>query len=120
MPRSKSASPSLLEEEEDCLDKDFLVTSLKLVLKTQDSQVYKCHDVALLGLKSGRAQYEEGKRGRKNEKDKRDRENERGKRGEEGHCRNKVNLMVEKSSDFEASVYYHIIYQCYQRLMILR
>ena len=33
-PRSRGASPSFSEEEEDCLDKDVLVTSLKLVPKT--------------------------------------------------------------------------------------
>ena len=31
--RSRGASPSLLEAEEDCLDKDVLVTSLKLAPK---------------------------------------------------------------------------------------
>ena len=36
-PRSKDASPSFSEEEEDCLDEDVLVTSLKLAHKTRDS-----------------------------------------------------------------------------------
>ena len=119
-PRSKGASPSLLEEKEDCLDKDVLVTSLKLVPKTQDSQVYKRHDVAPLGPKSGRAQYGEGQRGGEDGKDKRGGENGRGERGGGGHRRNKVNPMVGESSGFEASVYHHIIYRYYQGLMVLR
>ena len=32
-PKFRSASPSLLEEEENCLDEDVLVTSLKLAPK---------------------------------------------------------------------------------------
>ena len=35
-----------------------------------------------------------------------------------GHCGNKVNSMVEESNSSEASVYYLIIYWCYQGLMV--
>ena len=92
------------------MDKDILVTLLELAPKTQDFQVYKRHDVALLGPKSGRAQYEEGKRDREDEKDKKSRENERGERGKRSNCGNKVNPIIGKSNSFEASIYYHIIY----------
>lgn len=118
-PRSRGASPSLSEEEEDRLDEDVLVTSLKLAPKTRDSQVYKRHDVAPLGPKSGRAQYGEGQRGGEDGKDKRGGENGRGERGGGGHRGNKVNPMVGESSGSEASVYHHIIYRCYQGLMVL-
>ena len=118
-PRSRGASPSLSEEEEDRLDKDVLVMSLKLVPKTWDSQVYKRHDVAPLGPKSGRAQYEEGQRDGEDGKDKRGGENERGEMGRGGHRGNKVNPIVEESSGSEASVYHHIINRCYQGSMVL-
>ena len=39
VPRSRGASLSLSEEEEDCLDKDVLVTSLKLAPKTRLSGI---------------------------------------------------------------------------------
>ena len=113
-PRFKGASPSLLEEEEDCLDQDVLVTLLKLALKTRDSQVNKRHDVAPLGPKSGKAQYGEHQRGGEDGKDKKGGENGRGERGGGGHRGNKVNPMVEKSSSSKTSVYHHIIYQGYQ------
>ena len=118
-PRSRGASLSLSEKEEDCLDDDVLVTSLKLSPKTRDSQVYKRHDVAPLGPKSGRAQYGEGQRGGEDGKDKRGGENGRGERGGEGHRGNKVNPMGGEGSGSEASVYHHIIYRCYQGLMVL-
>lgn len=50
---------------------------------------------------------------RKNKKNKRSGENRRGKRGRGSHCRNKVNLVIGKSSGSKISVYYHIIYQFY-------
>ena len=52
--RSRNALPSLLEKEEDHLDEDILVMLLELAPKTQDSQMYKCHNVATLGPKIGR------------------------------------------------------------------
>ena len=106
VPRYRGTSPSLLEE--DCLDKNVLVTFLELAPKTQDFQVYKCHDVASLGPKSGRAQYEKGQRGKEDGKGKRDRENRRNERGGGGHCGNKVNLVVGENSGSKASVYHHI------------
>ena len=109
--RSRGGLPSLLKE--NYLDENVLVMLLELAPKTQDSQVYKCHNVALFGPKSGRAQYKKGQKGGKNRKDKRGRENKRGKRDRGGHYRNKVNPMVGKSSGFETSIYYHIIYQYY-------
>lgn len=90
-----------------------------LAPKIQHSQVYKCYDVVPFCLKSGKAQDEKGQRGGKDGKDKRGRENRRDERGKGGHCRNKVNLVVQQSSDSEISVYHHIIYRCYQELMIL-
>ena len=60
VPRSRDASPSLLEEEEDRLDEDVLVILFKLAPKTRDSQVNKRHDIASFGPKSGRAQYGKG------------------------------------------------------------
>ena len=109
---------SLWEEEEDCLDEDVLVTSLKLAPKTRDCQVYKHHNVAPLGHKGWRAQYGEDQRGGEDGKDKRGGENRRYERAGGGYCGNKVNLMVGESSGSEASVYHHIIYRCYQGLMV--
>ena len=81
--------------------------------------MYKRHDIAPLDPRSGRAQYGEGQRGGEDGKDKRGGENGRGEMGGGGHCGNKVNPMVEESSGSEASIYHHIIYQCYQRLIVL-
>ena len=105
--------------EKNCLDKDVLVTLLELAPKTQDFQVYKRYDVAFFGLKSGRAQYREGQKGGEDGKNKRGGEIGRDERGEKGHFGNEVNLIVEKSSNSEANVYNHIIYWCYQGLMVL-
>ena len=69
-PRSRGTSTSVSKKEEDRLDEDVLVTLLKLAPKTQDSQVYKRHDIAPLSPKSGRAQYEEGQKGGEDGKDK--------------------------------------------------
>ena len=49
-PNSRNTSLSLLEE--DCLNKDILVTALERAPKIWDFQIYKCHDVALFGPKS--------------------------------------------------------------------
>ena len=119
MLKSRSALTSLSEEEEDCLDEDVLVTLLKLAPKTRDSQVYKRYDVAPLGLKNGRAQYGENQRDREDGKNKRGGENGKGKKGGGGYCRNEVKPMVGESSDSDTSIYYHIIYRCYQGLMVL-
>ena len=51
-PRSRGASPSLLEE--DRLDEVISVMALKRAPKTGDSQVYKRYDLAPLGPKSRR------------------------------------------------------------------
>ena len=101
------------------MDKDVLVMSLKLAPKTRDSQVNKRHDIAPLGPKSGRAQYGEGQKSGEDGKDKTGGENRRGERGGRGYRRNEVNPMVGESSVSEARVYHHIIYQCYQGLMVL-
>ena len=117
-PRSRGTSPSLLQE--DCLDDDVSVIALERAPQTRNSQVFKRYYVALLGPKSGRAQYGDGQRGGEDRKDKRSRENRRDERDGGGHWGNKVNLVVEESSSSETSIYYHIIYWCYQRLMALR
>ena len=117
--RSGGAPLSLLEKKKHCLNEDVLVILLELVAKTGDFQVYKYHDVAPLGCKSGRAQYEEGQKGGEDEKDKKDGENGKSERGGGRYRGNKVNPIVKESSGSEASVYYHIIYQCYQGLIVL-
>ncbi len=106
-PRSRDGSPTLLEE--DCLDKDVLVTSLEPAPKIQASQVHQRYNVAPLGPKNGRAQYGNSQRDGEDGKGKRGGENEKGERG---YWRNKVDPVVEKSSSSEAKDYYHIIYQC--------
>ena len=115
--RSESALPSF--SGEDCLDKDISVILLGLVPEIQNSQGYKCHDVPPLGAKSEKTQDGEGKKDREDRKNKRNRENRKGERGGRGHCGNKINPVVGESSGSEASIYYHIIYRCYQRLMVL-
>ena len=69
--------------------------------------MYKRHDVAPLGPKSGRAQYGKIQRGGEDGKGQRSREDGKGKRGGEdgkgekgggGHRRNKVNPVVEENS----------------------
>ena len=79
----------------------------------------KHHDVVPLGPKSKRAQYKEGQRGGEDWKDKSGEKNRRDERGRKSHCRNKLIPVVGENSSSEASVYYHIIYWCYQKLMIL-
>ena len=116
-PSSRGASSSFLEK--DCLGEDVSVIALERVPKTRDSQLYKRHNVALLGPKSRRVQYGEGQRGWEDGKDKKGRENRKGERGRGGHRKNKVNPVVGKSSSSKASVYHHIIYWFYQGLMVL-
>ena len=111
MLKSRRISTSFLKK--NFLDKDVLVILLELAPKTQDSQVYKRHNIASFSLKSGRTQYKEGQKGRKNGKDKKDRKNGKDEKGGGDHYGNKVNPLVGKSSGFEASVYHHIIFQCY-------
>ena len=55
VPRSRGVLLSLSKEEKDRLDEDVLITSLKLAPNTQDSQMYRRHDITSLGPKSGRA-----------------------------------------------------------------
>ena len=101
--------------------KDVSDTSLGLAPKTRDSQVHQHHDVAPLGPKSGRAQYEKGQKGEDDRKGQRGREDGKGKKGGEdgkgergggGHWGNKVNPVVGENSGSKASVYHHIIYGC--------
>ena len=75
--------------------------------------MYKRHDIAPLGPKNRKAQYKEGQKSGEDGKDKKGRENERVERGERDHYGNKINLVVEKSSNSETSVYHHLIYRCY-------
>ena len=73
--------------------------------------MHQCHNITIHGAISKRTQYGKDQRGRKDGKDKgggKDREDER---SGERYRENKVNLVVKKNSDFEASVYYHIIYK---------
>ena len=73
----------------------------------------KYYDVTFLGPKNRRAQYRERQKSEEERKDKRGKENRKGEKSGGGHRGNKINPMVKKSSNFEASVYYHIIYWCY-------
>ena len=81
--------------------------------------MYKHHNITPLGSKSGRAQYGEGQKGGEDKKDKRVGKNRKGERGGGDYRENKVNLMIRESSSFKATVYHHIIYCCYQGLMVL-
>lgn len=87
---------------------------------THDFQLYQCRDMISFGSKSRRAQYGGDQKNRKDEKNKRNTENEKGERRRKNHRGNKVNLMVEKSSGSKIGVHYHIIYWCYQELIVLR
>ena len=78
--------------------------------KTQDSQIYKYHDVIPFGLKSEKAQFGKSQRGGENKKDKRGKENGGDKKGGGGNCGNKVNQVERESSGSEASIYHYIIY----------
>lgn len=49
-------------------------------------------------------------RGRKDVKNKKNKENGKGETDERGYGRNKVNLVIRKSSDFEVNVYHFVIY----------
>ena len=80
--------------------------------------MYKRHDIVPLGPKSGRAQHGEAQGSGEDGKDKRGGENRRGERSGGGHRGNKVNPIIREISGSEASVYHHIIYQCYQGLMV--
>lgn len=79
--------------KKNCLDKDI---SLRLTPKIRASQIHERHDVASFSPKSE----EDGK-------NKKGREN---RKYERGHQRNKVDPVVEKSSDFEVSNNYYTIY----------
>ena len=58
MPKSRDGSPTFLEE--DCLDKDILITSLKPAPKIQNSQVHQRYNVVTLSAKNGKKQYGKG------------------------------------------------------------
>ena len=79
--KSRDCLPTFLKE--DCLDDNISIMSLKLTSKIQDSQVHQCHDVAIFGAKSGRAQYGKGQQSWEDRKGKRGRENGKGKKGRE-------------------------------------
>lgn len=97
--------------KKDCLNKNISVRLLELAPKIQASQVHQRHYVALFCLKNRRAQYENSQKSRKNGKNKKDGENEKSERGRKSLCGNKVDPMVEKNSDLQASDYYYIIYR---------
>ncbi len=106
--RSRGGSPTLLEK--DCLDKNVPVTSLEPTPKIRALQVHQRYDIAPFDSRSGRAQYENGQRGGKDRKGKRDRKNGKGEKDRESHRGNKIDPVLNKSSGFETSDYYHIIY----------
>ena len=74
--------------------------------------MHQCHDVATLGAKSGRAQYEKGQQDRKDGKDKKGRKDGKGEKSRESYWGNKVNSVVKENCGSEASVYHYIIYKC--------
>lgn len=80
--------------------------------------MYNCYNIALFGPKSGKTQDRKSQKSRENRKDKRSRENRRDKKGGRDHCKNRINPVMKKSNGFEVNHY--IIYQCYQKLMVLR
>lgn len=65
--------------------------------------IYQCHDIALLGPKSGRVIYA---------KSQSDGENKKSEKGGGNYQRNKVDLIIGKNSSYETNVDYHIIYCC--------
>lgn len=60
------------------------------------------------------------KKDEKNIKYKRSEENKRGEKDKRNYYRNKINLVIWKSSGFKANIYYYIIYRYYQKLIVLR
>ena len=64
---SKSKSSSTDLSNEDCLDKNVLVSdrSSRLALKTRDFQLHQHRDVALFVPKSRKAKYKKGQKRRK-------------------------------------------------------
>lgn len=68
-------------------------------------------NIIFFGLKNRKKHYEKYERSRKDEKNQRDKKS----------CqKGKINPVVVKNSNFKASVYYHIIYRYWQRLIVLR
>ena len=51
---SKSRNSSSTFLEEDCLNEDILILSFMPAPKIRDYQVHQCHDIAILGAKSGK------------------------------------------------------------------
>lgn len=82
-PRSKGNIMGF--SEEDCFDKDVLDTLLELILKTQNSQIHQCHNIATFDPKSRKTQYEKGRKGEKDGKSKRGREDRESERSGEGY-----------------------------------
>ena len=109
VPKFRYGSPNF--SKKDCLDENISIMSLEPAPKIWDFQVRQCHNVPTFVSKSGRAQYEKSQRGREDGKGKKDREDREGKKIGGGYWGNKVNSVVRKNSDFEASVYHHIIYK---------
>ena len=61
-----------------------------------------------------------GQKGGKDGKGKRGGEDRKGERSRESYQENKISLVIRENSSFETSVYHHIIYQYWQRLIVLR
>lgn len=75
--------------------------------------MYKRHDIVLFDVKNGRVQDEKSQRDREDRKNKRGGENRKVERDRRGYYRNKVYLVIGKSSDSKENVYHHKIYQCH-------
>lgn len=72
-----------------------MITSLELISKTWDSQVYKYYEIIFLGSKNGKVQYGRSQKSEKNKKNKRSKDYRKNDRGEGDHCRNKINPVIE-------------------------
>ncbi len=80
--------------------------------KIKALQVHQHYDVAPLGSRSERVQYRSGSSDGEDGKGKKGGKNQKGERGRGDYQRNKIDPIVEESSGFEVSNYYHIIYWC--------
>ena len=109
---SKSRSNLSTFLAEDYLDNNISITLLELALKICNSQVYQHYDIAIFYPKSRKVQYGKGQRSGEDRKSEKGREDGEGERSKESYHRNKIYLIVKKSSYFKVNVYYHIIYKC--------
>ena len=72
--------------------------------------MYKCSYVVFFGPKSEKIQYRKGQKNGKDEKGKRSRENGKDEKNKKVYWGNKIDLVIEKSSNSKVNNYYHIIY----------